>query len=317
MKQAVIFHNPKAGDSDHDPEELLRMAEKEGILCQYVSIKSKQWRKFDESADLLIAGGGDGCVRRIIEMQLGRTLMETLHPLAILPLGTANNLARTLGIPLNPSEAIASLNRSFIRKLDIGFLDGFRKREFFIEGAGFGVFPSLMRKMKGVDNRSIPTDKRMPLALKYLEQIVLSFKPLRMRISADDVSFEGEYLLAEVMNTRSIGPNLVLAEKADVSDGEFELVLVEASEREKLITYVRALANGELRPYHGSLIRASKVEITSPASWMHVDDKLKLYSGRPLAFANRSQMLSFLSPQSASHPNSSSLLSFQELREIG
>lgn len=56
MKRSVIFHNPNAGDSDHLPEDLVRMIKKQGYTCRYVSIKSEGWQNFDEKVDFLIAG---------------------------------------------------------------------------------------------------------------------------------------------------------------------------------------------------------------------------------------------------------------------
>jgi diacylglycerol kinase (ATP) len=297
MKRSVIFHNPNAGDSDHLPEDLVRMIKKQGYTCRYVSIKSEGWQNFDEKVDFLIAGGGDGCVRRVVEMLLHRTLMQPRFPLAILPLGTANNFSKTLGIKTDLESAISSLKSAVSRKLDVGFLNGLTKhRAFFIEGTGLGVFPALMKKMKSQSISGLSTTEKIHHTLLVLEQIIEEFEPVPVVINADGIRYEGEFLMVEVLNTKSIGPNLLLASQADPGDGHLELVLVHEQNRRELLDYIR----GEIAGTPGIFSCASQpvrtVKMLLPSTALHVDDQYVEFSGGKVNISLNTGILDLLTP---------------------
>src|SRR5690349_359180 len=89
----TLMHNPKAGHGRHDKRELMHALDKAGHKALYQSTKEDGWKKaLKKETDLVLAAGGDGAVGKV-----AARLVDTGIPLAILPLGTANNLARTLG----------------------------------------------------------------------------------------------------------------------------------------------------------------------------------------------------------------------------
>src|SRR5688500_2936725 len=102
MKFAKLLHNPGAGDGEHSPDNLLDMIEAAGFDCSYSSTK-----KLDKAAikphklDLVILAGGDGTVRKIAPQLLQEDL-----PIGLLPMGTANNIAKTLGISTDTETII-------------------------------------------------------------------------------------------------------------------------------------------------------------------------------------------------------------------
>ena|SRR5436190_3226949 len=98
--QIVLIHNPKAGDRRHSKKELIAALTDLGHQVLYRSTKKHGWKKaLEKSSDLVIAAGGDGTVAKI-----AWRIMNTGIPLTILPLGTANNLARSLGFIARPEE---------------------------------------------------------------------------------------------------------------------------------------------------------------------------------------------------------------------
>src|ERR1044072_7355 len=97
MKIINLFHNPTAGNEDHDKEELVSLMEKNGFECQYSSMK-KNWKDIDEKVDFIVAAGGDGTIRKITKQLLDRKLSEKTWPIALLTLGTAKKIAQTLHI---------------------------------------------------------------------------------------------------------------------------------------------------------------------------------------------------------------------------
>src|ERR671936_662709 len=100
----LLIHNPKAGDCKHSKQQLITALTRCGHQTLYESTKKRGWKKaFKKPVDLVIAAGGDGTVRKIAWQVMGSGI-----PLAILPLGTANNLARSLGFSGSVEEILQS-----------------------------------------------------------------------------------------------------------------------------------------------------------------------------------------------------------------
>ena len=80
--------------------------------------------------------------------------------------------------------------------------------------------------------------------------------------------------MVEVMNIRSIGPNLVLAPLADPGDGEFEIVLVPAAHKEKFADYLLHKVADNEDPYQFPTLKGKNIKIRWDGTRLHVDDKL-------------------------------------------
>src|SRR5262249_39763741 len=102
-KSARLFHNPGAGHGEHPKEELISLVEAAGFECEYSSTKTEGWEKIEAlKADLIVLAGGDGTVRKVAPHILGKEI-----PIGLFPLGTANNIAKTLGIS-GDTETVAA-----------------------------------------------------------------------------------------------------------------------------------------------------------------------------------------------------------------
>jgi YegS/Rv2252/BmrU family lipid kinase len=84
--------------------------------------------------DLVILGGGDGTISGLVDLLVGRDVV-----LGVLPLGTANSFARTLGIPLDIDGAIGVLRDGAPRRIDLGMID----RDYFANCAAMGISPMI------------------------------------------------------------------------------------------------------------------------------------------------------------------------------
>ena len=88
----------------------------------------------DKKPDLVILGGGDGTVSGLVDLLVGKGVM-----LGVLPLGTANSFARTLGIPLDIDGAFEVLRTGAPRRIDLGMID----RDYFANCAAMGMSPQI------------------------------------------------------------------------------------------------------------------------------------------------------------------------------
>ncbi|HYX41298.1 MAG TPA: acylglycerol kinase family protein, partial [Pyrinomonadaceae bacterium] len=94
IMRVTLIHNPKAGKGHPTGDELQTLIKEAGHKVLYQSAKEKKWqRALQTSADLIVVAGGDGTIRKVATRLAGSRV-----PLTILPLGTANNIAKSLGI---------------------------------------------------------------------------------------------------------------------------------------------------------------------------------------------------------------------------
>ena len=232
MKIAKLIHNPGAGDEEHTKNQLISAIKANGFECIYSTTMKKSWKNIRPAVDFLIAAGGDGTIKQITKTLLNRKVLEKTIPIALLPLGTSNNIARTLEIFGTTEEIIELWHTAAIKEFDVGIVFNDEQSDFFLESYGYGIFPYLMQEMKDQGKESLELQKkRLKLHWKLLHRITLSYEPKYCHLEINGEDHSGKYLLAEVMNIRSIGPSLLLAPDADPGDGEMEVVYLQKIKR--------------------------------------------------------------------------------------
>lgn len=279
MKRAQIIHNPSAGNADHTKQELLDAVIKAGYVAQYVSTDDEDaWKTLrSDNVDIYFLVGGDGTVRKLADILL-TDISDRRIPIHLLPVGTANNIAKTLKI-----SRIVDTNRILeagkIRAFDCGRISGLPGQEFFLESLGFGIFPELIFQMKQMkSNVDVDACDKLALAWKVLVQIVKNFEAQKATIEVDGIIINGSFLLVELMNIPQLGPNLDLAPDADPGDGLFDLILIPEGRRTDLGVYLDKKINGTSENIglekFTKTIRARKIKMQWAGSKAHVDDRL-------------------------------------------
>ena len=295
IKIVNLLHNPTAGSEDHDRGELTSLLEKNGFQCQYSSIK-KDWKDIDEKVDFIVAAGGDGTIRKITKELLDRKLSEKTWPIALLPLGTANNIAQTLNIQGSTEEIIQSWHHTGIKAFDVGRIRNLPKVDFFLESLGYGMFPYLIKKMRKVEKSQTP-EQEIRTALETLYEIVFSYEPKQCHLTIDGKDHSGRFLMTEIMNTKLIGPNLFLSPHGDPGDGEFEVIMIPENDKDKLGAYISNKLKGVESPYTFHQLKAKEITISWEGTHMHVDDEMiKIDKGVEIEIELRKGLLEFMVP---------------------
>lgn len=293
MKVAKLLHNPKAGEGEYTHKKLARLINRAGYDCSYSSTKKEGWDKIKTSeSDIIVVAGGDGTVRKV-----ARVVLDKQMPLALLPLGTANNIAKTLGISGKPEEVIETWDNGILKPFDVGRIYGLKKEAgFFLEGIGYGVFPRLMKEMKK-KKHDLPEspEENLRIAWETLHDIILSSKARYCKISLDGADYSGKFLLAEVMNTQSIGPNLNLTPVGDPSDGEFEVILVSERQRDEFAAYIHNKLHGIEQPPIFNILKAKNLELYWEGRLLHIDDEIiQLKKSKEVRIKMQEGLLKFL-----------------------
>ncbi len=282
MKKVTLLHNPAAGGEDHNKKELKSLVTGNGFECRYFSTKEKGWKDFNNGSDLVAIAGGDGTVRKAIKSLLKRNKArpddsvgreDHFSPIAVIPLGTANNIATTLGIDGEPGEVIASWPKNVIKKFDVGRIHNIPDAKFFLEGFGFGIFPYLVKEMFDSPEDKSP-EERIKKQLKFLHKTISTYEPAYCKMEVDGTDHSGNFILAEVMNTKAIGPGLILNPQADPGDGELEVILIPESHKEKFADYLVNKINGMEVKYQYNTLKAKNIFISWEGNDVHVDDEM-------------------------------------------
>ncbi|MGZ3455581.1 MAG: diacylglycerol/lipid kinase family protein [Polyangiales bacterium] len=259
--RATLLHNPKAGSAESD-KSLIEAFEAIGWEIERCHSKKELSECLDDPGDVVVVAGGDGTVGKV-----AKRLAGTRTAMAIVPMGTANNVARSLGLGVDPKAAIASLARHQERVVDLGAVTSSRGTEHFVEGFGVGVFAYV------VGERATKKHKKLPRALELLASTLERYEAGRFEIRVDGKDVSGNYLLAAVMNVRSFGPAIGLAPNAKIDDGELDVVLVGPESKDALLAHLRRATNGtEIALPKLTTRRAKHVYIRGDGRWAHVDD---------------------------------------------
>lgn len=272
----MILYNPAAGKEDIRKKELISLVAEAGYSCGYSSTKKKDWTNIDEETDFLVVAGGDGTVSKVADFLLSRTLKERKYPIALLPMGTANNIANMLGLGNDMKKITASWKQEILQTFDAGIITNLPDTHFFLEAIGIGVFPKLISVMQDVDKETLASpEEELKHALTLLHEIIHFYEPGYCRIMLDGVDYSGGYLLIEIMNISSIGPQLLLNPDAVVSDGKFEVIMIKESDREKLADFVQDIINtGTGKTQWIQTVQASSIRIQFEGDDVHADDQL-------------------------------------------
>ena len=178
-------------------------------------------RALAKQPDLLILGGGDGTISGLVDILVGRDVI-----LGVLPLGTANSFARTLGIPLDIDGAIDVLAQGSPRRIDLGMIDD----DYFANCAALGISPKIAETVPHMLKKVLGRVGYLGWAAWQFSR----FHPFTL-IVGDDA---GEHRLKVVEVRISNGPyhgGTELVEEARVDSGEIVVQAVCGHARRRLL----------------------------------------------------------------------------------
>lgn len=268
MKVSLV-HNPHAG-SALSKAELVEAVSALGWKVKAFAMDDLK-TALRRGADAVVVAGGDGTVGKVVKRLIG-----TGVPVALVPMGTANNVARSLGLDLDPKRAIAALKHARVRDVDVGTVRiANRKEEHFLEAFGVGLFAWVMAK------RSTRKSKKLRRAFSLLAAEIIDYESQWTTIEVDGRDVSGDCVLAAVMNLRSLGPALGLAPHAEVDDGLLDVVLVRAEHRDAFRRHLeRGPVESKLTVPHLEVQHGKHIRVRSPEKWAHVDDRTRRMNGQ-------------------------------------
>ncbi|PNY81566.1 diacylglycerol/lipid kinase family protein [Deinococcus koreensis] len=269
--EATLIFNTKAGGSERSsPDHLVEALHQVGYRPVYRATDSEEdlVRALSEVQGTVFVAGGDGTIRAATMHLAGRPGVV----LGIIPLGTANNIGRTLGIQGDPLDVIAAYRGARPQPFDLGRVSAPWGEDVFLEAFGCGAFAEVLAEYN-------PDDGKSPLrAVQALGTALSGFDPTPIQLTLDGVAEPDEtpYALLEVMNTRATGPRLRLATTADTSDGLLDVVRIDANGRDGMLAYLAALARDDFEALPSvQSDKAQVIEIPYTGQAFHVDGEVR------------------------------------------
>jgi diacylglycerol kinase family enzyme len=287
--RAILVHNPEAGKGDHSADDLVSLLAEHDVEASYYSVDDKgHANAIGRAKDLVIAAGGDGTVKKV-----AAKLRDRAVPIAILPLGTANNIARSLGIAGKPAKIVKSWRKALTRRFDVGAAIGPWGKELFLEAVGAGALANGLAELEG---KKLKGGDAIRTARRRFAKALKKAEPMRAAIAADGKALPDDLLLVEIMNTTSMGPRLYLAEGADPGDGYLDVVFLPRAQRAKMLDWLK---NGKQdSPAPLPLLRVRNISIDWDGAPLRIGDELapqRIKGGRVRIELER-EAIQFLSP---------------------
>lgn len=273
MPNACVILNPAAGSVTDRRATIARIKELPATELR-VSPKRGAAEKLaraavEEGCDLIIAAGGDGTLNEVVN-GIGENASHVR--VGLLPLGTGNDFARTLGLPTNLDECIELILAGRTRTIDLVRVTSDRVRYFVNVSAG--GFSGL------VDEKLTPAMKETWGPLAYVRCAAAALPELRgylTRIALDDTETISETLYNVIVgNGRYVAGGIPVAPQAEPDDGLLDLVLIpERSAGDLALLAPQILLGTHLSSDSIIYRRASHIAVNSnPGMWFNVDGEL-------------------------------------------
>lgn len=247
-------------------------------LCEVID-------SYQHQVDGVIIGGGDGTLNAAIE-----ALIKTQLPLGILPLGTANDLARTLGIPLSLPEACQVIATGQVRRIDLGWVNG----KHFFNVASLGLSVQITQRLTKQAKRRWGIFAYAFTALQVLWQS----RPFRAEIRVDGGPLiRVKTIQIAVGNGRYYGGGMTVAEDAAIDDQRLDLYSLETKHWWEIIALLPAMRRGEHAKLQGvRALHGTEIEIyTSKKREINTDGEIT--TDTPAKFKVIPQALAVMTPK--------------------
>jgi diacylglycerol kinase (ATP) len=270
--RVILIHNPGAGEGGHTPKTLAAAIAAAGHdVYRVVSREEPLREELTGRADLVAVAGGDGTVREVFKRMAGRST-----PVTVIPLGTANNIARGLGIDADadPAALAAGWDGGRLQRYDVGTCYYGADERTFVESTGGGLFAEVL--VRAEEHGDPAGDDKLELGLRLLRDVLRDAPVFEFRVEVDGRDLSRELIGIEVTNVPETGPQVPLDPGVDPGDGLFEVVMIDPTARDSLMGYVeQRLAGRDPDPPMFETHSGRRIALGLPrGAPLHLDDEM-------------------------------------------
>jgi diacylglycerol kinase (ATP) len=310
LQNALLIHNPNAGNGGHARRRLLdearRVLAAAGIHADLVETKGPgdateiANRASLEGRQLVIACGGDGTLNEVVNGLAGQQNGHRV-PLALLPGGTANILAKELGIPWNIASATRKLLHGEVKEIALGLATPLlqpERKKYFLSVAGAGPDGMIVYSV------DLELKARVGILAYWYQGMreLLRYQYPHFRVLADGRAIDAT--LVVVGRTKNYGGPFMITTEADLYEDRFEVMTLTTQSGLRYLSYLPSLWMKRLRGTEGVHFYKSDSIVCEPLNGKPVYAQI---DGEPLArlpieFTIAPRALKLLVPQTAPVP---------------
>ncbi|TDR87967.1 diacylglycerol/lipid kinase family protein [Enterovirga rhinocerotis] len=285
-RAATLVHHPGAGEGDWSGERMADALRGAGIEPTLVEMGGADWEAaVDATKDLVIVAGGDGTIAAVTARIVTRKVS-----LGILPTGSGNNIARSLGILAPLEEIIPLLRNARHSPLRVGHATGTFGEHFFLESIGLGA---IAHSVKELQDEKLDGDEKLIRGRDSLISAIMVQEPLDAALTVDGAPVEGRFLIVEAMNLSMIGPNLRLVPDTSHAGPNLSLALLLADDRERMVEWLSAGGQGVAPLRH---LQGRRIAFEGAPQPLRLGDKSIDWDGRPVEIALDDHRIDVLRP---------------------
>jgi YegS/Rv2252/BmrU family lipid kinase len=293
---ALVVINPVSGAGRRDgggaaEVELARVTLAEGGFDARVVVTTGPGHATEAAREacargvgLVVAWGGDGTMNDV-----ARVVAFSDVPLAIVPAGSGNGLARDLGVPKAPRDALAVAAHGRRWRIDAGAIND----QLFFNVAGVGLDARIAQAF--ADHRG---RRGLSGYARVGSRELLRYRPQGYEVQWPGApAWSGRALFIAVANSRQYGSHGFIAPRAALDDGRLDLVIVDAQPLWRVLVRLPEFFLGTLQPRLGVQMTAvERVRLASGAPWdIHLDGEPRRLEG-PLDVSVRPRALTVAAP---------------------
>lgn len=221
MEKVKFIYNPFSGEAviTKNLDTIIGKYQAKGYTIVPFRISTEQsledaFLDIDSSYHHILGAGGDGTINQIINIMKKKNLDI---PLAILPVGTANDFAKYIGMPADIGSACDKILAGKIQEIDLGKAND----KYFINVFSFGLFTDVSHKTPTHLKNTIG---KLAYYLNGIKELP-SFKKLDIKVTSDEFFYEGNALIFFTFNGRTAG-NINISYKSEINDGLLDVIIV-------------------------------------------------------------------------------------------
>ncbi|MCR3758836.1 YegS/Rv2252/BmrU family lipid kinase [Clostridium felsineum] len=240
MNKVKFIYNPFSGENliINNIDKVIQVHQKYGytIVPHRIELNcsiESAFEDIDDTYKYVLIAGGDGTVDNVVNI-IKKCKLDI--PIAILPVGTANDFAKFIGMPADIEMACEQILNSQVRKIDLGKIND----KYFINVASAGLFTNVSQK---TDVNMKNTMGKLAYYVKGIEQLP-NFKRISLKVESEQNNFDGEMILMLVFNGQTAG-NFKFAYKATVDDGMLDVIIIEGGMVKDIVNILIKMFKGE------------------------------------------------------------------------
>ncbi|MFH2101869.1 MAG: diacylglycerol kinase family protein [Chloroflexota bacterium] len=248
-------------------------------------------------SDVVVAVSGDGTANEVLNgLMIAQKAGHTKTRMGIIAVGTGNDFAYGMGIPVGVQEGCRILAENHHRKVDVGIVFGgdYPDGRFFGNGVGIGFdaatgfVAAKIRWIRGL----------LLYLIAAIETIFIYYKAPTVRLVYDEKDITQAALMISVMNGQRMGGGFFFAPDGDPTDGFFNLCIADSVSRSRILSLIPYFLKGtqatqkEVRIGQARKVTVKAIQGTLP---VHCDGETVCYEGHDLTIELHPQALEFIS----------------------